>query len=94
MLDSNHDMTQWEEWNNAPLPISADEAWKEMDLLLDEDSSDNVPVPIILPYKEDKGKRKRIIIWWCLMLLGIVLIGGILSNKKNETISSGNLGLK
>ncbi len=91
MLESNHDMTQWEEWNNAPLPISADEAWKEMELLLDDDSSDNVPVPIILPYKEDKGKRKRIIIWWCLMLLGIVLMGGILFNKKNDTIASNNL---
>ena len=91
MLESNHDITQWEEWNNAPLPISADDAWKEMELLLDEDSSDKVPVPIILPSDEEKGKRKPIIIWWWLMLLGIVLVGGILFNLKKETNPSGNL---
>ena len=83
MLENNHDITQWEQWNNAPLPISADDAWQEMERLLDTDSSDKVPMPFIPPTANEKDNKRPFIIWW-FILLGIILTSGVWVYLKNQ----------
>ena len=89
MLENNHDMTQWGKWNNTPLPISADDAWKEMELLLDEDSTDKIPVPFVTPLADEKRNKKRLILWW-FILLAIIITSGFwfLNSNKRESVSS------
>ena len=89
MLDNNYDITQWEEWNNSPLPISAENAWKEMEKLLDEESSDIIPMPVPL-VEHEKGKRKRYAFWW-IVLVGIGLLGTVLVSKQKVTTNADHL---
>jgi len=88
VLDNKYDTNQWEEWNHPPLTISAEDAWKEMEKLLDEESSDMIPVPV-LPLENEKEKRKRFAFWW-IVLVGIVLLGTILIIKKEESVKFKN----
>lgn len=91
MLDNKYDITQWEEWNNPPLPISAENAWKAMEKLLDEESSDIIPVPVLL-VENEKGKRKRFAFWW-IVLVGIGLLGTVLVSKQKVTTNTNHLSI-
>ncbi len=77
-------MTQWEQWNITPLPISADDAWKEMEKLLEEDSSNNIPLLFVSSLDIDRRKKKRLIIWLFIALC-ILFISGLWMYKNNKS---------
>jgi hypothetical protein len=69
VFENKDDMNKLEEWYNEPLPISAEDAWKVMEQLLNEDVSDKIPVPIPLTLIKEKNNVKPYIIVWYILLL-------------------------